>query len=188
MRRLISSINVTLDGFCDHTAEIADDELHQNATDLIKSTDTMLLGRKTYELMEAGWAPLVKNPSGNKPMDDFALAIENIDKIVFSRTLKTVGWKNARLATADLADEVSRLKAQPGKDIGVGGPTLIMELLNLGLIDEYQFHVQPIILGSGLPLFKEVEQRTDLKLLDVKSHASGVVTLRYKNKPGLVDF
>lgn len=106
MRKLISSINITLDRFCDHNAVIADNELHQNANDLIRNADTMLLGRINYELMKSGWPPLVKNPTGNKPMDDFAVLIDNIEKVVFSRSVKTVEWKNARLATVNLSDEV----------------------------------------------------------------------------------
>lgn len=180
MRRIISSINVTLDGYCDHTAVIADDELHQNSSELLKSADVMLLGRVTYQLMESGWAPLVKNPSGNQPMDDFAVSIESIPKIVFSRTLKTVEWNNARLATEGIREEVLKLKEQPGKNIVVGGPGILIELMNLNLIDEYQFCVQPVILGKGLPLFKNIRESMDLRLLTTRAHRSGAVTFVYE--------
>jgi dihydrofolate reductase len=180
MRKLISSINITLDGFCDHTAMIADEELHENANDFLRSVDTILFGRVTYELMKEGWPPIVKNPTGHKPMDDFAGLIDNIDKVVFSRTLKSAGWKNARLADSELSDEVLNLKQQPGKNIGVGGPTLIIELMNLDLIDEYHFNIQPIILGSGLQLFKNIADRRDLKLLESKAYVSGVLSVRYE--------
>ena len=187
MRKLISSINMTLDGFCDHTAVIADDELHQNANELLSSIDTIIFGRITYQLMEQGWPPLVKNPSGNKPMDDFAVLIDNMQKIVFSRTLKTVdpiiiGWKNTKLATRELAAEVRQLKMQPGKNIGVGGPSIIIELMKLDLIDEFQFCVQPIILGSGLQLFKNINDRINLRLLKTKTFGSGAVTMFYERE------
>ena len=179
MRKLISSINITLDGFCDHTAVIADDELHQQANELLKSADTMLFGRVTYQLMEAGWPPLVKKPTGNKPMDEFARLIDNIHKIVFSQTLKEVNWKNTKLLAGGIKEEVKKLKQQPGRNIIVGSPTLIVTLAQLGLIDEYRFCVQPIILGNGLPLFKNISQRIDLPLLSTKTSGSGVVTLCY---------
>jgi len=177
MRKLISSINMTLDGFCNHTAVIADDELHQNANELLASADTLLFGRITYQLMERGWPPLVKKPSGNKAMDDFAVLIDNIPKIVFSHTLKSVEWKNTKLASEDIAEEVLKLKKQSGKNIVVGSPSILTELMHLDLIDEYQFCVQPIVLGNGLQLFKNIKDRINLKLLKTKSHCSGAVTV-----------
>ena len=180
MRKLISSINITLDGFCNHTAVIADDELHQQANELLKSADTLLFGRITYQLMESGWPPIVQHPTGNKPMDEFAVLIDNIDKVVFSRTLKNVEWKNTRLAQGNIKDEVIKLKEQSGKNIVAGGPSLIIGLMNLDLIDEYQFCVQPIILGSGLELFKNINDRINLKLITSKTFTSGAVTLTYE--------
>jgi dihydrofolate reductase len=172
---------MTLDGFCDHTAVIADDELHQNANELLRSADTVLFGRVTYQLMESGWPPIVKNPTGIQSLDEFAILIENIPKIVFSNTLKKVEWKNARLARKDIKEEVLNLKDNSGsKNILVGGPGIIIELMRLGLIDEYQFCVHPIILGSGLPLFKNIKERIDLKLLKTKTLGSGVVILNYE--------
>jgi dihydrofolate reductase len=172
---------MTLDGFCNHTAVIADDELHQNANELLRSADTVLFGRVTYQLMESGWPPIVKNPTGIQSLDEFAILIENIPKIVFSNTLKKVEWKNARLARKDIKEEVLNLKDNSGsKNILVGGPGIIIELMRLGLIDEYQFCVHPIILGSGLPLFKNIKERIDLKLLKTKTLGSGVVILNYE--------
>jgi dihydrofolate reductase len=115
MRKLISSINITLDGFCDHTAVIADDELHQNANELLRSVDTVLFGRVTYQLMESSWPPIVKKPTGIKSVDEFAVLIDNIQKIVFSNTLKhvdpiAIGWKNNKLAKGDIKEEVLKLK------------------------------------------------------------------------------
>jgi dihydrofolate reductase len=180
MRKLISSINITLDGFCDHTAVIADDELHQNANELLRGVDTVLFGRVTYQLMESGWPPIVKKPTGIKSIDDFAILIDNIAKIVFSNTLKNVEWKNTKLAKVDIKEEVVKLKQQPGKNILVGSPGIIITLMQLGLIDEYQFCVQPIILGSGLPLFKNIKDRIDLILLKTRTLGSGAIILYYK--------
>lgn len=180
MRKLISSINVTLDGFCNHTAVIADEELHQNANELLKSIDTILFGRVTYQLMESSWPPIVKNPTGIGSVDEFAVLIDNIAKIVFSNTLTNVEWKNTKLAKEGIREEVLKLKQQPGKNILVGGPTIIITLMKLGLIDEYQFCVQPIILGSGLPLFKNIQETIYLKLLRTKTLGSGVVIFYYE--------
>ena len=180
IRKLISSINMTLDGFCDHTAVIADEELHQNANELMRNVDLLLFGRVTYQLMESSWPPIVKKPTGNKPVDEFAVLIDNIPKIVFSHTLKKVEWKNTSLAKGDIKEEVIKLKQQPGKSILVGSPTILITLMKLGLIDEYQFCVQPIVLGSGLPLFKNIKDRINLKLLKTKTFGSGVIILIYE--------
>src|SRR5947207_13902780 len=115
--------------------------------------------------MEVRWPQLVKKPSGNKPMDEFAVLIDNIHKIVFSQTLKKVTWKNTKPAAGGIKEEVEKLKQQSGRNILVGSPTLIETLTQLGLIDEYQFCVQPIILSKGLPLFRNISQRFDLTLL-----------------------
>src|SRR5690348_15073338 len=152
MRKLIVAINMTLDGFCDHTAMIADDEIHQHYNELLRNADTLIYGRVTYQLMESYWPTVVKNPTGNKPTDEFAVIMNNISKIVFSRTLKNVEWKTAKLAKRDVKEEILELKQQPGKDILVGSPSLIVASFNLNLIDEFQLCVQPIILGKGLSL------------------------------------
>src|SRR4029078_2450640 len=150
MRKLIAAINMTLDGFCDHTTMIADDEIHQHYNELLSNTGTLIYGRTTYQLMESYWQSVVKNPTGNKPMDEFAVLIDNISKIVFSRTLKNVDWKNTELKNEIIKEEILELKRQEGKNILVGSPGLIVALTQLDLIDEYQLVVQPIILGSGL--------------------------------------
>src|SRR6266487_6113588 len=172
MRKLIASINITLDGFCDHNAVIADEELHQNANELLRNADTILFGRVTYQLMESGWPPIVKKPTGIKSVYEFAVLIDNIDKIVFSHTLKSVEWKNTRLATGDIQEEVLKLKQlrnSGSKNIVVGSPGIIVTLMKLELINEYQFSVQPTVLGSGLPLFKNITNRIDLRLLKNKN-------------------
>jgi dihydrofolate reductase len=180
MRKLIAAINMTLDGFCDHTALIADEEIHQHYNELLTNADTLLYGRITYQLMESYWPTVVKNPTGNKPMDEFAVIIDNISKIVFSRTLKNVDWKNTKLKKEVIKEEVLELKQQAGKNILVGSPSLIVALTQLDLIDEYQLGVQPIVLGSGLPLFKNVKDRINLKLLKAKTFGCGAVTLYYE--------
>jgi dihydrofolate reductase len=179
MRKIIAAINMTLDGFCDHTAMIADDEIHQHYSDLLRSAGTVLYGRITYQLMEY-WPPIVKNPTGNKATDEFAVVIDNIPKIVFSRTLKNVQWKTAKLAKKDITEEVLELKQQAGKDILVGSPSLIVELTQLNLIDEYQLGIQPTVLGSGLPLFKNIHDRVNLKLLKTKIFSCGAIMLYYE--------
>ena len=180
MRKLIAAINMTLDGFCDHTAGIADDELHQHYNEVLRNADTLLYGRITYQLMESFWPNVVKNPTGNKPTDEFAVLIDNISKIVFSHSLKNVGWKNVRLAKRSIKEEVLALKQQSGKNILAGSPSLIVTLMQLDLIDEYQLCVHPIILGKGLRLFKNINDRINLNLIKTKVFGSGVITLYYE--------
>jgi len=170
---------MTLDGFCDHTALIADDEIHQHYNELLLSGDTLLYGRITYQLMEF-WPTLLKNPSGNKAMDEFAITMDNIPKIVFSHTLKNIEWRTARLAKQSIKEEVLELKHKPGKDILVGSRSLILQCMNLNLIDEFQLCVQPIIGGKGLPLFENITDRVDLKLLKTKTFACGAVIHYYE--------
>ena len=179
---------MTLDGFCDHTAMIADEEIHQHYTELLNSAGSILYGRITYQLMESYWPTVVKNPTGNKPMDEFAVAIETIPKIIFSETLTSTAWKNVTLTARDLKSEVLELKQSQhaGKnDILVGSPSLISALTELGLVDEFQLCVHPVIAGSGLPLFQKISERTILKLRKTKSFGSGAIVLYYepiKNK------
>ena len=179
MGKLIAAINMTLDGFCDHTAMIADDEIHQHYNGLLSNADTLIYGRKTYQLMESYWPTVVKNPTGNKPMDEFAVLIDNISKIVFSRTLKSVHWKNTELKKEIIKEEVLKLKQQAGKNILAGSPSLIVALANLDLIDEYQLAIQPTILGNGLPLFKNIKDRVNLKLFKTKTFGCGAVAHYY---------
>jgi dihydrofolate reductase len=180
MRKLIAAINMTLDGFCDHTAMIADEEIHQHYNELLSNADTLLYGRITYQLMESYWPSVVKHPTGNKPMDEFAVLIDNISKIVFSRTLKDVDWKNTKLKKEVIKEEVLELKQKAGKNILVGSPSLIVALAQLELIDEYQLGVQPTVLGSGLPLFKNIRDRIDLKFLKTKTFGCGAIALYYE--------
>jgi dihydrofolate reductase len=179
MRKVIAAINMTLDGFCDHTAGIPDEEIHQHYADLLSNADTVLYGRITYQLMEF-WKTLAENPSGEKSMDDFAIVMDRTSKIVFSRTLKNVDWKSAKLANRTIDQEVLEFKQQSGKDIFVGSRSLIIQLMKLNLIDELQLMVHPVIAGSGLPLFEQLNERTILKLIKTKTFSGGAVTLYYK--------
>ena len=180
MRKLIAAMNMTLDGFCNHEAMIADDEIHEHYNDLLKNAGTLIYGRITYQLMESYWPTVVKDPTGNKPTDDFAVLIDNISKIVYSRTLKNVDWKNTTLKKDIIKGEILELKQQGGKNIVVGSPSLIVAMAKLNLIDEYQLSVQPTVLGNGLSLFKNIGERIDLKLINTKTFECGAVMLYYE--------
>jgi dihydrofolate reductase len=179
MRRVIAAINMTVDGFCDHTAGIADEELHNHYSDLLDGAGTILYGRITYQLMQY-WQEVLQNPTGKRSMDRFAEVIDRIPKVVFSHTLKDTGWDTARLADRDLKEEVLELRQQEGKDILVGSPGLIVSLTQLGLIDEYQLCIHPVIIGKGLPLFKHITEKIMLKLLKTKIFGSGAIVLYYE--------
>lgn len=175
-------MNMTIDGFCDHTVMIADDEIHQHYTELLKTADAILYGRITYQLMEY-WPTVVINPTGNKAIDEFAVTIDNISKIVFSHTLKNVEWKNSRIATGNIEEEVSALKQSgnsSSKDVLVGSPGLIAAMTSLNLIDEYQLCIHPVVTSSGLPLFKNIHERIILKLLKIKTFSGGAAILYYE--------
>src|SRR5690606_29306311 len=132
MRKIIAALNMTLDGNCDHTAGIPDEDIHQHYTELLSEGDAILYGRTTYQLMEF-WRQFLENPSEETSMNDFAIAIDKIPKIVFSHTLKNVDWDTATLAKRDLKDEFLKLKQQPGKAIFIGSRSLIIQLINLNL-------------------------------------------------------
>ena len=180
MRKLIAAMNITLDGYCDHTVMTADDEIHDHYTDLLRGADTIIYGRITFQLMEY-WKYVLENPTGNKATDDFAAAIDNIQKIVYSRTLKSVDWKNTELKSEIIKEEIVELKQNAGRDIFVGSPSLIVALGNLGLVDEYQLGLHPTVVGSGLQLFKNINDRIDLKLLKTKLFECGAVVLYYES-------
>ena len=182
MRKLIAAINMTLDGFCDHTAGLPDDEIHQHYTELLRQADLILYGRTTYQLMEF-WRTLLENPSEEKSMNDFAVAIDKIPKIVFSHTLKNTEWDSAKLSNKSLDEMVLELKQSRGlgnRDILVGSRSLIIQLMKLNLIDEYQLCVHPVVAGSGLSLFENINDRTVLKLIKTKTFSGGAVTLYYE--------
>ena len=143
---------MTIDGFCDHTGMLPDAEIHEHFADMLRNADIILYGRITYQLMEY-WRDLVQNPSGEKSMDDFAVAMDNIPKIVFSNTLNKLDWHSADLTN-----------------------------IKLNLIDELQLCVHPVIAGGGLPLFENLNDRSTFKLLGTKTFSSGAVNLCYEPK------
>jgi len=182
MRKVIAAINMTLDGFCDHTAVVPDEEIHQHYTDLLNNGGVILYGRITYQLMQF-WQTLIKNPSGEKTMDDFAIAIDKIPKIVFSHTLMHTEWDSAKLSNQSIDEEVLELKQSSNggsKDIFIGSRSLIIQLMKLNLIDEYQLMVHPVVAGGGLPLFENINERTILKLIKTETFSGGAVTLYYE--------
>ncbi|WP_293300065.1 dihydrofolate reductase family protein [Pedobacter sp. UBA4863] len=179
MRKVIAAFNMTLDGVCDHTTGVADEELHQHYTKLIANAGVILYGRITYQLMQF-WQTLLQNPSGEKSMDDFAVSIDKIQKVVFSNTLPNTGWESATLAKRSLDNEVLELKQQAGESILIGSRSLIIQLLNSNLIDELQICIHPVIEGKGLQLFDQITGRITLKLLQTKSLSSGATVFYYE--------
>ncbi len=184
-RPLRFSINVTLDGCCDHRAVQADEALHRHHAGNLAQADALLFGRVTYGMMEAAWRPDPRTgawPGWMEPwMEPFARTIDRARKYVVSSTLDRVDW-NAELVRGDLADAVRELKRGPGKGLLVGGLTLAMALTELGLIDEYEFVVQPRLVGHGPTLFAGLPQYVDLKLVDRLELGSGAVVLRYERR------
>lgn len=172
---------MTLDGICDHTAGLPDKEVHQHYTELLGSGDAILYGRTTYQLMEY-WRTFLETPSEESSMNAFAQAIDRIPKIVFSHTLQTVDWKTATLADRDLKETVLAKRQQDGKAIYVGSRSLILQLMKLQLIDEYQIIVYPVVAGAGLPLFDDTCDRTLLTLVKTKTFKGGAVLLYYEPK------
>ena len=182
MRPLRFSINVTLDGCCDHRAIVPDEEMHCHHAKNIEQADALIFGRVTYEMMEAVWRPVAQ--SGVKPewmpewMEPFAHAIHRAKKYVVSRTLKQVDW-NAELIQSDLSARLQHLKQESGHGLFVGGVQLPLALTELGLIDEYEFVVQPKLAGHGPSLFAGLSRYVDLTLVDRKELRSGALVLRY---------
>lgn len=179
MRNVIAAINMTVDGFCDHTAVTPDDEIHQYYTDLLSNAGVILYGRITFQLMEY-WRALAGSPSGQKAMDDFAIVMDRIPKLVFSRTIEATDWHSARFAKGPIEAEVSELKKQPGKDIYVGSRSLMVQLINLGLLDELQLMIHPVIGRARLPLFDGISERTTLKVKKMRNFSCGSVVVHYE--------
>ena len=179
MRKVIAAFNMTLDGVCDHTTGIPSEDLHQHYSDLLNKTGVILYGRTTYELMQF-WKTILKEPTGKKSMDDFAISIDKIPKLVFSNTLKDTNWDSAKLSDRPLTEKVLELKQQSGQDISVGSRSLIIQLLNSNLIDEFQICIHPIIEGNGLRLFDQIKERIVLKLIKTKTLNSGATIFYYE--------
>ncbi len=185
MRNLIFAINTTLDGCCDHTKQIPDEELFEHYARLMREVDLLVYGRKTYQLMVPYWPDAAKNHSGVKARDEFADTFDSINKVVFSRSLHSaddsVEDKKTRIIRTNLHDEILKLKQEPGKPILTGGVSLPSQLIELGLVDEYRFVVGPIVVGEGRRLLEGVSlpEKLQLKLVESKMFQSGCVALRY---------
>jgi dihydrofolate reductase len=179
MRPLRYSINVTLDGCCDHREGFADEELHRHAAENVARADALLFGRVTYEMMEAAWRPPARTAARPDWMEPFARTIDAAKKYVVSSTLERVDW-NAELVRGDLGKAVQQLKREAGKGLLVGGVKLPLALAELGLIDEYEFVVQPRLAGHGPTLFAGLSKRIDLKLVSRLEFGSGAVAMRYE--------
>ncbi|WP_133792854.1 dihydrofolate reductase family protein [Prosthecobacter fusiformis] len=179
MRPLRYSINVTLDGCCDHLAMDGDEELHRHAIENLDRADALLFGRVIYEMMEAAFRPTAGTEERPEWMEPFARKINAAKKYVVSTTLDHVDW-NAELVRGDLEDAVRRLKQEPGKGLFVGGVKLPMALAELGLIDEYEFVVHPKLVGHGPILFAGLSKPIDLRLVSRLELSSGAVAMRYE--------
>ena len=184
MRNLIYAINITLDGCCDHTKIIPDDEILEHYARMVREVGVLVYGRKTYELMVPYWPEVAKDKSASKADTEFARAFDASRKVVFSRTLGSVEDKNTRIVRTDLREEILKLKQEQGKHILVGGVSLPSQLMELGLVDEYRFVVSPVVAGEGRRLLDGVSPREklQLKLRDSKTFKSGSVALRYSKR------
>src|SRR5687768_7815409 len=179
MRPLRYSINVTLDGCCDHRAIPADEELHRHAVENLGQADALLFGRVTYEMMEAAFRPPARAGARPNWMDPFARTIDAAKKYVVSSTLKRADW-NAELMRGDLGTAVRQIKQESGKGLLLGGVKLPLALAELGLIDEYEFVVHPSLTGRGPTLFAGLSKWIDLKLVSRLEFGSGAVAMRYE--------
>ncbi len=181
MRNVIFAINITLDGRCDHTKQLADDETHEYFTQLLREVDLLVFGRKTYQLMVPFWPEVAKHQSMTKASNEFARTFDSINKIVFSRSLAGAEDRNTRIVRTNLHDEIHKLKQEQGQNILIGGVSIPSQLIELGLVDEYRFVVSPIVAGEGRRLLEGVSlrERLQLKRVESKSFKSGSVALRY---------
>jgi dihydrofolate reductase len=181
MRKLIYSINLTLDGGCDHTNGAPDEETFEYATQLVRNSGLLLFGRKTYQLMVPYWPDVANNPSETEADREFAETFVSKDIIVFSRTLESAEDKKTTIVRGDLRDEVLRLKQGPGNYILTGGVSIPSQLIELGLIDEYRIVIMPILAGAGRRLLEDISLPKKLRLTLVESRIfkSGFIALRY---------
>jgi dihydrofolate reductase len=190
MRKVILSTNVTLDGYMaglngelDWHFENWNEKMAEYAFGQLTMTDTILMGRVTYESMAEYWPEAEANPKGTRMDTEFARMMNTLPKIVFSTTLKEAGWNNSRIVRKNIEKEVKALKQQPGKDIIIwGGVRIVSTFISLGLIDEYRIFVAPVVLGRGLPLFKDINDSFNLRLLKSRAFRNGVILLTYEPK------
>lgn len=184
MRKVIYAMSVSLDGFIEDTHgdlswSYPDQELHKYFNDRESAIDIHLYGRGLYENMSAYWPTADENASAPRAEIEYARIWKDKKKIVFSKTLKKVGW-NSQLVSENIAEEVNRLKAQPGKDMLVGGAGLASTFMQLGLIDEYWLYIHPVVLGGGKPMFPHLRDKIDLQLVETRNFGRGVILLRYQ--------
>src|SRR5258708_37465268 len=179
---------ITLDGYIagpngemDWVGQFYDEAMGTYEDNLVSSADTLVLGRVTYESFAGAWPKVPENPSASKGEVEYAHKVNAMRKIVFSRTLSSVEWNNSRLVKEIIPEEITKLKQEPGRDMVIyGSASIVRTLTNLGLIDEYQLLVHPVVLGSGKPLFQDIKHKTNLKLIQSRTHPSGVVVLSYQ--------
>jgi dihydrofolate reductase len=186
MRNAFFAINMTVDGYFGHEDGIADEELHRYFTELLRGASVILFGRKTYQLMVPYWPDVAKHQSEREATNEFARTFVALEKIVFSTTLPRVEGNNTQIARGIPADEVIRLKAQPGKDIAIGSLSIASQLSQRDLIDEYYFVVHPVLAGKGPRLFETggPKERLHLELVESKQFHSGAMALHYKKRSG----
>jgi dihydrofolate reductase len=184
MRNVVYAINLTLDGCFDHTNTIADEELLEYYTHLLRGADLLVFGRKTYQLMVPYWPDVAKDPSETKADIEFAQTFVSKNKIVFSQSLESAEDKNTKIVRTKLRDEIVKLKQEQGKDILIGGVDIPSQLIELGLVDEYRFVVQPIIAGEGRRLLEGISlpEKLQLKLVESNIFKSGSVALHYSKQ------
>lgn len=190
MRNIIVTMWTTLDGYIagpngemDWIGEVYDEAMGAYEHDLVSSADTLLLGRVTYQSFASSWPHVPDNPEAAEGEKAYARLLNAMRKIVFSRSLESVDWNNSTLRNEIIPEEIEALKNEPGRDIVIyGSASVVRALTNLGLIDEYQLLVHPVVLGVGKPLFQDIEQKVRLALVSAKAHPSGVVLLTYRTK------
>ncbi len=183
MRKVIYSINITLDGCCEHTKMIADEEILNHHAQLLREVDLLVFGRKTYQLMVPYWPDIAKSQSETKAENEFARIFDSLNKVVFSRTVDSAA-SNTRIVRTNPQDEILKLKKESGRSILVGGVAVPSQLIELGLVDEFRFVVQPIIAGEGRRLLEGVslQEKLRLKLVESKPLKSGSVAVRYEKQ------
>jgi dihydrofolate reductase len=191
MRKIVVSHWITLDGFIagpngemDWVATGFDEAMGLYESELVNAADTLVLGRVTYESFAGSWPHVPDSPHASEGEKEYARRLNSMRKIVFSRSLERAEWNNSTLAREIVPDEIARLKQEPGQNILIyGSASVVSSLTNLGLIDEYQLLVYPLILGQGKPLFKGIQRQVSLSLAEIKTHSSGIVRLTYQAKP-----